>query len=93
MLGEEKVGARGNRRIHRRLSYCTVLHCATVVISRAGCWLPHCCRSMIAAYQLLRQGFTDIGILRGGFGEWRGSGRCERGSGVQGVGKECLWQG
>lgn len=30
-----------------------------------------CCRSLIAAYELLKLGFTKVSVLKGGFSEWK----------------------
>lgn len=55
---------------------CTIQSCSKQGIT------PKCdarampCRSLIAAWQLVSQGYTNISILKGGFGEWVSNGRC-----------------
>lgn len=35
---------------------------------------------MIAAYQLLKLGFTNVSVLKGGFSEWKRNERCALGA-------------
>ena len=41
----------------------------------ASVW-PPLCRSLIAAYQMLKIGFKKVAVLKGGFSEWKKNERC-----------------
>ena len=58
--------------VHRSYRACC---CCCCCVSHLRYTQMHCCRSLMAAYELVSKGYKNVSILKGGFGEWERNGR------------------